>query len=1042
MKYINKRESFINNLKKNKNSVNESFDMSGGSGPMGNDINWGDSLVGRLFNSIFRKIGIAQDVRSINNVIKKIQKEFDNLIIQSKLDSSDIDNSTLSRIHISYLLEALTKAVHSGTQIFILKALTEETIDIVEESELKSEDKDQAIKELEDFLKFLEGFEDDKLGEPLSDELTGIDSSEEENTSTNESGGWGNNIQSGMIRMIQKLVKVIELKDKSLTLAQGEKEEVGKSKDKNYIRNKIIESLKNVYNTPLLGMFVTVKENSIYFRDQKLATVDEKGQFIGNIGKWDSQNKRFTKDEKPRIMKITNEVISAFSSHIASRLKETLGDKAIDKDVQLKDNEVKWFNDNITSQWAYMKSNSGNSYSVQIANIDNTGQFKNDSIYKVKNDKVVKIPTSYGPTKISSLFKRSTLFKKQGECFKKLKEESKKVKEIEPAISGLPTTGVYKNQKVKVLDIDGDKAKIELESGKVIIVNKIELSINESYLYDIILEKTVLSKEETHAEQALSRLKNSINLLVGGENKKPALTIDFLKSIETKGSKDFMKKFASEIKSKYNQISEKIQSKPLYENIQLIDDSLVDGLKEKGQAKSLRASSAEKIATFASVSMLFIGEGLYGELGELGKALDNFNSDFQKLLNTEFSEPQVENRLFKYSGFIKINEKKVQDEIKQEIITYYEANVNYKKWVVTKEEVESVDKKIENTNPTKLGHESIIEIVKLFNKAHKIHTTDVIPSGRKNGKVSNRVFREYEFVGDGSNSARPAADGGIEPGIGPYRNKKVFNKFEEAILNIIKDSKYKEIFTENVKIVTNIRNRDGKDVSNEENGSGKILLKFITDLLDGNKLYKQGAQSKFLQEYFGFKLDDRGSGYTGDESKKTTKETKTSNKLGKLEFKRVDEIELNERSIYASGTSKDDNIYLFIIEKVEGKVYIKYTTNFNHIKQYIKNDVFKGDLKEVITNGEELKYGILSEDDFPIKSEVSLKYITADNAKRDIMNLEVLDEKIKVDRGVWTIKSEDGEIFKIPGDDVTYRGNGDISGADYRNYVHEKLKRS
>jgi hypothetical protein len=1040
MKYISNRERFIKEWK-NEVNINEAFDMSGGSGPMGNDINWGDSLVGRMFNSIFRKIGIQQDIRSINNVIKAIQKEFESIKIESQ--TSGIDGNKLSRLHISFLLEALTNAVHSGTKVSIIKAIAEETIDIVDESELKEEDKIQAIEELEDFLKFLEQY-DDEIGEDLSDELTGVDKEEEEKAeSLLPTGGWGNNTYAGMTRMFTNLIKVIENKDESITAAQGEKEDIGKSKDVNYIKNEIVKSLKNVYNTPLLEIFVNIKDNSIYFRGEKLATVNEKGQFIGNIGKWDSQNKRFTKDEKPRILEITNEIISAFSSHIAIRLKETLGDKTIDKDVELSENEIKIFNEKVSGKWAYMLSNQGNHYSVKIENIDNSGSFKNTSIWKInKEGNPVEVKTSYGPTKISSLFKRGSIFNKQAECLEKLKEETKKSggpkEETKKEPESLPKTGLYDGKKVVIVGEEGDKFKVRYEDNTVELVSKNRVKVNESIDYDYLLEKTRLSSEETDANQALKRLKESLNELITTKSKTPAINIEFLESINKKATKDFMFKFASEIKSKYNQVSEKIQEKPLYENIQSIDDTLLTGPREKVQAKGLRDSAAEKIAMFASISMLFVGEGLYGELGELGKHLDKFNNEFQKLLNTEFTQKTTESkRVFSYSDFMSINEKKTQQEISEEIKNYYDENVSYDKWKVTKEEVKSVDDQIRNSKPSAVSYDRIIRIVKLFNKAHKIHTTNLIPSGRKSGKVSNRVFREYEFVGGDGSGGKQVADGGVEPGDGPYRNKKVFNKFEEAILSIIEDRELRDFFSENVTIID--KDKDGKKIETKAPGDGKILMKFITDLLDGNKLYKSGAQSKFFQEYFGFKIDEKEFGGSRGKDGDDNKKTEDKDKLESLSFKRVGEIDNITNSVNAISMT-DKFIYFVIIGSDDNNVYIKYTSDFSKIDTNIKNKVDKGDINNISREKSDIFYASIKKDDFPIsQTKVSIKVVNAVDVVNDQQSFSVTNNSIKDIKSVYTLKGEK-DIFKIKKIFPSEKTNIDVTKDSFDTIIKTKLK--
>jgi hypothetical protein len=1041
MRYINNREQFITDWRKkyteDSKATNEAFDMSGGSGPMGNDINWGDSIVGRMFNSIFRKIGVQQDLKSINNVIKAIQKEFESIKIESQ--TNNVDKTKLSKLHISYLLEALTNAVHSGTKVIIIKSIAEETIDIVDESELPEDDKLEAIEELEAFLKFLEQY-DDEIGEDLSDELTGIDSSEEEKAESISTSGWGKNTYSGMITMIRNLIKVIENKDNVSTTAQGEKEDKEVSKDKNYIKNSIIKSLKEVYETPLLEIFVTIRDNSIYFREEKLATVNEKGEFIANVGKWDSTNKRFTNKVETRIMKITNEIITNFSLHIANRLKETLGDKTVDKSVKLSESEVKSFNEKVSGKWAYMRSLQNNHYAVQIENIDNSGSFRNESIWKVEGDKVKEIKTSYGPTLISSLFKRGIIFNKQSDSFSKLKEKNKE-SSLEPTTSFELKIGMYKGDSVKIISEKGSEYEIEV-SGKRVFVPKNEVTnIRTNESYEFLLEKSRLSDEETYANQALARLKSSLNELITEKSKKPAIDIDFLKSIDKSGSKKFINLFGSEIKNKYDQVSERIQNTPLYktltESIEMVDDTLLSGPKEKVQAKSLRSNAAEKIAMFASVSMLFVGEGLYGPLGELGKALEKFNNEFQKLLNTEFKkieEKTEEKVVFSYLDFISINEKKTEKEISEEIKTYYDENVSYEKWVVTKEEVQEVDNEIENSKPSSVTYDRIIRIVKLFNKAHKIHTTDVIPSGRRSGKVSNRVFREYEYVGDGASPGRPVPEGGVEPGIGPYRNKKVFNKFESAIIDIIGDPKYKDFFSEDVK-VTNL-----DDTESVKAGDGKILLKFMNDLLDGNKLYKSGAQSKFFAEYFGFKLDDKN--FTVEkisDRKENKKEKSTEENLKDLKFTRVSEI-INITNSVNAISMQNSFIYFVIISSDDDNVYIKYTTDFSKIDNNIKNKVNKGDISIISQEKGDIFYGSIKKDDFPISKEnVDLNVISVIDVINNQQSIKVTNSKFSDIKSIYTLKVDE-DIFKIKSIFPTEKTNDDITKIEYNNIIKPKLK--
>jgi hypothetical protein len=1050
MKYINNRDQFITDWRKQYTVTNEAFDMSGGSGPMGNDINWGDSLVGRMFNSIFRKIGVRQDLKSIKNVIKAIQKEFESIKIESQ--ANNVDKTKISRLHISYLLEALTNAVHSGTKVIIIKSIAEETIDIVDESELPEDDKLEAIEELEAFLKFLEQY-DDEVGEDLSDELTGIDSEEESKSESISTSGWGEKTYSGMVTMMGNLIKVIENKDNVSTTAQGEKEDVEKAKDINYVLNRIIDTINidrkddEKFTNDLLSKskdikwpILEVSGNKIIYRKYKtLVELKDEKQIVVNIPKWSDPKKGgsgWKGESESRLVEFNKEIINRISSYIVSQLKDINSVINSDKDFKLNDQEIKWFNENIKGKWLVIPSQQGNVYKTEIGSCDTESRV-------IFLTKPVKGQT---PTNVNSILSRGgKVFNNEAGAVSYYDEIYKsggsvlsnkgKVSKDDP--KSLPKKGIYNGSEVTILGEEGENYKIQLENGKTMLVPKSQVKVKIGESYEFLLEKSRLSEEETDANQALSRLKLFLNELITDKSKSPAIDLKFLTSLKEKGSKSFMNTFGAEIKSKYNQISEGIQKTPLYksvnENIEMVDDTLLSGPGEKQKAKGARDSAAEKIARFASVSMLFVGEGLYSELGELGKHLNKFNNDFQKLLNTEFKttvEKTEEKRVFSYSDFMSINEKKTQQEISEEIKNYYDENVSYEKWKVTKEEVQEVDREIENSKPAGVSYDRIIRIVKLFNKAHKIHTTDVIPSGRRSGKVSNRVFREYEYVGDGNNTGKPVPEGGVEPGVGPYRNKKVFNKFEEAILSIIEDKDFRDFFSEDVKVT----NLDGTE--SIKSGDGKILMKFMNDLLDGNKLYKSGAQSKFFQEYFGFKVDDKDFGRK--EIVKKDEDDKNK-KLANLKFDRVSEIKNITDSVNVLSVDKTF-VYFVIIDSDDSKVYIKYSANFGKIDKYIDNKIDRGAISSVSNEGD-IFYASIKKDDFPIsKDDIDFKAIKALDIIEDSQSNKTTKSKFQTNRGIYALRDEEKKRFKVKNIFPSVKSNDDITKDIFISVVKPRLR--
>lgn len=152
----------------------------------------------------------------------------------------------------------------------------------------------------------------------------------------------------------------------------------------------------------------------------------------------------------------------------------------------------------------------------------------------------------------------------------------------------------------------------------------------------------------------------------------------------------------------------------------------------------------------------------------------------------------------------------------------------------------------------------IIQIVQIFNRSWRIHTPGVIPSGRTGGKVSNSVFREYDNLGSGGGTPD-------SPGPGPYRNKKLWDRWNQGVMDIMADPKYRPIFSGDAvfSFKTDIGvNVDGeaKKVTAEGDSikkGGKVLQRFIVRLLSDSKMYgSDGALPKFMNEYFGIKINE------------------------------------------------------------------------------------------------------------------------------------------------------------------------------------------
>ena len=299
-------------------------------------------------------------------------------------------------------------------------------------------------------------------------------------------------------------------------------------------------------------------------------------------------------------------------------------------------------------------------------------------------------------------------------------------------------------------------------------------------------------------------------------------------------------------------------------------------------------------------------------------------------------------KLLKYNTFIKINElvddnnnleTSVPNDSKvQKIKDYFYKNVDYMAFVMDKAEIDKIEANMENVQNDKLvlSIDPIIEILKLFNRAYKLHTTNVIPGGRTGGAVSRSVYNEYTPLGSSSGGVSGTADG-------PYRNNKTFNVWEDAVLDILKQTKYQPIFSKDTKI----------QIGNKlVEGAGTTFRKLITNLLDGEKLYKDGAQKKFLNEYFGpDAVTDKTQLGIGNDTK-TNATNAADIKTTELSFIKNSDLTTNEdiksgkftnKILQVKGKEGDEDriIYIFVEGMTSEYINISYCTSIYFFKKYI-----------------------------------------------------------------------------------------------------------
>lgn len=498
----------------------------------------------------------------------------------------------------------------------------------------------------------------------------------------------------------------------------------------------------------------------------------------------------------------------------------------------------------------------------------------------------------------------------------------------------------------------------------------------------------------------------------------------------------------------------------------------------KGAGKNLIGNNvdsiAEKIAKFYKRAAQFETANLYTNIGEVGTSLKSF-VDTMKKINTgikpavkvaekpSVKEPVVAQNssiLMSYNKFLKINEEieesDKKDDLKEEgtedksapgevatgstsekIRDFWDRKCKTtKNYVMDKTEVDKVNANLEkikdNTDNFVIdGLDPIINIIRLFNRAYKIFTVSFI-SKRKDGPGAS-TLAEYTPYGTGNT--------------GPYRNNKIFNIWEDAVLKILGDTKYQYIFSKDTKLRMPIvpNPKKPEDYEYREN-AGANLRRFMTDILNGEQLYKisgsgndKGAQSTFLASYFG-EPDPKTEGELGKDTSFTfdkedgDENSKNATTIDKnaLHFSKINnkEISTNQFFVLHCNTidekgveSKPTYRFFHISEKTNNDSYLAMCNTFFFFGSYLEGKkVEKGDIKTFVNQAKFtdekkdfksyfMKYTSAKNDIFNSLltpgSKFEIKYVGSDAKSPNT-------EKIKVIDAYWLAEKDKDGKYTVP----------------------------
>jgi len=323
-----------------------------------------------------------------------------------------------------------------------------------------------------------------------------------------------------------------------------------------------------------------------------------------------------------------------------------------------------------------------------------------------------------------------------------------------------------------------------------------------------------------------------------------------------------------------------------------------------------------------------------------------------------------------------------------------------------------VDPKLDSEVEKKSKNASIdpLEIVRVFNRANKIMVVNYMPSNRSEGKVSKRVANDYETLDGGAPK--------LSNDNGPYRNKKLWNVWNDGVLSLMNDKKYKEVLN----TTTTIRYENGKPIEVKANAP---ILKFMAEMLNDSRATggKEAHQLEFLEKYFGISKEDtnayskggygynntKGDIFNNDKEQQTSSNSTTASFTDiKKDGSKVTKIVLSKMRDTKSGYGFSFQGTISGIKAYEGKVATLYcvgikTFNKDRIlfKMSINNDWF------VQSYNKRIKYTPEREED----RKNNIVYLMMSQYNDDIVENGKLD--LNIVQCVVSDKLEEKELLNI-----------------------------
>ena len=1021
-----------------------------GSGPMANDIGWHDSLVGRLLNHIVRKVKIANNLRRIKNVVESLKGEFVRLEAEGVAIKMDAEQrAQFIKIKIANFFYELTTAVENGEETTIIIGLTEVAITnvkLLKDDEIDKDLKAKLEAELEGFLEYLKTIKDDEVpteeGEEGAQEggaqeggaqQEGDEEEDEEGEEEDDDDSYSK-LESSLPTMIKNLNALYYvLKNyKSVNLLNfNKKEEEDAKKPIPYI-TQVGDTLTSIQQNSEVNK-KKLSVDDIFTKNEPILkpTLD-----AGGKNKISKEKVTLPKGLKLVLEKQGNSVDGNNVYKEEDHLTQAFGKltKDITSLIDGKDGKLP-----ISAEFIRIlleKHKEGENKTLIMSLYDNINKYlvgnkkqtiqEKDPLYKESYEylmpKVDKNPNGgkieVVAEKIARFSKRALQFDGKnlygglGELADPLKKfvETLKVLMKNPIVNAKPEYSEQSAEKEKERKYNVGQKYIYTNSKGV---KKVVTLVSKTHQMKKGVDKKWGTKDDIQMEPRNSKGryidvatdKNTVSFQTSHSQLSPYVD---QKARETKYKKDELIKDIESATKKALELRKTSPEKAAKIQAQIDDKKAQLDKLDESVNESVYISKLMEIQAGMRVIMLELNEALKNNSKPVGRLLkfDRFMSYIKEADEpvTPEETPEPDTASDPRSSMSRVE--KIQDWFNKKCMTvkaYTLEEAEYTKVVA------NFDKLSEDKSAFTIdGYDPIIEILKLFNRAYKLYMVKHISKRKDGAGVS--TDSEYTQFGDKC-----------------FRNDKIFDVWEFAVQDILKDRKYQFIFDKKtlLKVGDELRPNGGAN-----------LRKFMTDMLDGETLYKtksgyseggRGAQATLLDRYFGTPDEtDAASLKKVAESEDYLNGVKVAERVmdGAVKIKTTtisDSINANgakaefpipKSYLIVKGTGSDGDLQrTFFVQYIDEKyVYLQYSKTIGSFMRYWtgldgKKELVDGAYK-VNTTETKIYYTKIEVKDFNnllLRSgKISIGYI--DGPKQ-----EELQEVIDTQMTYWLTMEKDGK---------------------------------